>query len=44
MVLIKTEWVGGECKYLAQERDQMWVVVNMTINLQVPYKAGNVTS
>jgi hypothetical protein len=34
-------WEGVDWMHLAQERDQWWALVNMVMNLQVPYKAEN---
>jgi hypothetical protein len=36
--------IGWEVLYwthLAQDKDQWWALVNMVINLQIPWKAGN---
>jgi len=29
--------------HLAQDGDQWWALINVEMNLQVPYKAGNLT-
>jgi hypothetical protein len=36
MELGETEWGGMDWIYLAQDRNQWRVIVNTTINLQVP--------
>jgi hypothetical protein len=41
MILKETGWKIVGCIHLAQDRDQWQVLVNMVMNLQVPYKAGN---
>ena len=33
--------IGVDYIYLAQDRDSWWVVLNMVMNLQVPWDAGN---
>jgi hypothetical protein len=33
-------WQGVECYNLSQDRDQLWVLVNMVMNLQAPYNVG----
>jgi hypothetical protein len=30
-------WQGVECYNLSKDRDQLWVLVNMVMNLQAPY-------
>jgi len=32
---------GIEMIHLAQNRDKWWVLVNMVMNLEIPYNAGN---
>jgi hypothetical protein len=32
---------GIEMIHLAQNRDKWWVLVNMVINIEIPYSAGN---
>jgi len=44
MDLSETEWEGVDWIHLAQDRDQLWAVVNMVMNLWVPIKVGNLTS
>jgi hypothetical protein len=44
MDLGETEWEGVDWIHLAQDRDQLWTVVNMVMNLWVPIKVGNLTS
>lgn len=39
MTDIETGWQGVEC-YLSQDRDQLWVLVNMVMNLHAPYNVG----
>ena len=34
-------WEGVDWMDLAQDRDKLWAVVNMVMNLQVPSNAGN---
>jgi len=29
-----------ECYHLSQDRDQLWVLVNMVLNLQAPHNVG----
>jgi hypothetical protein len=34
-------WEGVDWIHLVQDKDQWWALVNIVINLRVPYKAGN---
>jgi len=37
-------WEGVDWIHLTQNRDWLWALVSMIINLQVPYKAKNCIS
>jgi hypothetical protein len=39
--LTEIEWKGVDWMHLAQGRDQLRALVNMVMNLGVPYKEGN---
>jgi hypothetical protein len=41
MDLRETGWEGVDWMHLTQERDQWWALMNMEINLWVPYKVGS---
>ena len=41
MDLQEVRWVGMDWTDLAQDRDRCWALVNVVMNLRVPYNAGN---
>jgi hypothetical protein len=41
MDLREIRWEGVDWIHLAQDRDQLWILVNTVMNLRVPKKAGN---
>jgi len=34
-------WEDMDCIHLVQDRDHLWTLVNMVMNVQVPYTEGN---
>jgi hypothetical protein len=44
MDLKEVGWDGMDLIYLAQDRDQWWVLVNTVMKLRVPYNAGKFLS
>jgi len=41
MDLREMGWEGIDWMYLVQDREDLWALVNMVMNLWFPYKAGN---
>jgi hypothetical protein len=41
MDLLEIGWEGVDWMHLAQDRHQWRAIVNMVMNLRIPYKAGN---
>jgi hypothetical protein len=37
-------WADIDCIHLAQDRDQWWTLLNIAMNLPVPYNVGDILS
>jgi hypothetical protein len=41
MEFSETQWEGVDWMHLAQDREKWWALVNMVMNIWVPYKVRN---
>ena len=41
MDLQEVEWGGMDWIVVSQDRDEVWVLMKVVMNLQVPYNSGN---